>query len=38
MKTEQLGFSCTAFHCVTSGVGYKIIFGTGTKLIIETSE
>lgn len=32
------GFGCVFLYCVTvTGSGYKIIFGTGTNLIIETS-
>ncbi len=32
------GFSCVVSCCVTSGGGYKIIFGSGTRLIIDTSK
>jgi len=31
------GFGCVFLYCVT-GTGYKIIFGTGTNLIIGTSK
>lgn len=31
------GFGCVFLYCVT-GTGYKIVFGTGTNLIVETSK
>lgn len=32
------GFSCVVSCCVTSGGGYKMIFGSGTRLIVDTSK
>jgi len=32
------GFGCVLSCCVTTGGSYKIIFGTGTRLIIDTSK
>lgn len=32
------GFGCVLSCCVTTGGSYKLIFGSGTKLIIDTSK
>lgn len=33
-----VGFSCVLSYCVNAGGGYKLIFGTGTRLTVETSK